>query len=369
MELILTLIQPTELKSLFLNGTPLLDVRAEVEFNKGSFPAAINIPILNDVERDKVGRCYKQKGQNAAIDLGHQMVKGDIKQQRILAWSNFCKQNPQGALYCFRGGMRSTLTQQWLHDAGINYPRIAGGYKVMRNFLLQQIEQFQLQKNMVIVAGRTGTGKTRVIHAIDHSLDLEKYANHRGSAFGQFPSSQPSQINFENKLAIDILKKCQHFPATDTVFAIEDESRLIGKSALPLNFKNKMSTSPSVLVEESIDSRVQVVIEEYVTQLSQMYLAEDANNGWQNYTNYMLGSMNKISKRLGGLLASKLSNEMQHSFLIQQQNNDLSQHENWIKPLLHDYYDKMYDYQLNKKNQQLLFKGNRIDVINYLKNK
>ncbi|HFB65245.1 MAG TPA: tRNA 2-selenouridine(34) synthase MnmH [Aeromonadales bacterium] len=363
----LTLIQPSEFKSLFLKDTPLLDVRAEVEFKKGSFPAAVNIPILNDAERDKVGRCYKQRGQDAAVSLGHQLVKGDIKLHRVLAWSNFCQQNPKGALYCFRGGMRSALTQQWLADTGINYPRIAGGYKAMRNFLLQQIDQFQLEKNMVIVAGRTGTGKTRVIHAVDHSLDLEKYANHRGSAFGQFPSAQPSQINFENNLAIDILKKCQQFPATDTIFAIEDESRLIGRNALPVNFKNKMSTSPSVLVEESIESRIQVVIEEYVTQLSQMYLDEDIDNGWSNYCHYMLGSIDKISKRLGGVLALKIAKEMQLAFLNQEKNNDLSQHENWIKPLLQDYYDKMYDYQLNKKNQQVLFKGSRIEVTHYLK--
>ncbi len=362
----MSLIQPADFRAIFINDLALLDVRAEVEFNQGSFPGTVNVPILNDAERDLVGRCYKQRGPDAAIALGHQLVRGEIKQQRIQAWINFCKRHPQGALYCFRGGMRSALTQQWLREAGINYPRIAGGYKALRHFLMDEISHFASDKKMIVVAGRTGTGKTRVIQAIDCALDLEKYAHHRGSAFGQLPGGQPSQINFENTLAIAILKKCQRYLDPDSFFAVEDESRLIGKNALPIHFKNSMSESPVVRVEESIESRIEVVIEEYVIQLSQMYLNENPVNGWQYYCDYMLHSVHRIKKRLGGVLSSKISAQMQQAFISQSKNNDLTQHEYWIKPLLHEYYDKMYDYQLRKKNQKILFQGNRTEVIQYM---
>src|SRR5680860_47878 len=95
--------------SLFLNNTPLLDVRAPVEFDKGHLPGAINAPLMNDDERHLVGICYKEQGQSKAIELGHQLVQGDIKAQRLEAWKHFCTQHPDGYLYCFRGGLRLSL--------------------------------------------------------------------------------------------------------------------------------------------------------------------------------------------------------------------------------------------------------------------
>ena len=44
-----------QLKRLFLDEAPMIDVRAEVEFAQGAFPGAVNIPILNDNERHLVG--------------------------------------------------------------------------------------------------------------------------------------------------------------------------------------------------------------------------------------------------------------------------------------------------------------------------
>ena len=61
--------------SLFLNDVPLMDVRAPIEFSKGSFPNAINAPLMNDEERHRVGICYKEKGQDKAIELGGDKVK------------------------------------------------------------------------------------------------------------------------------------------------------------------------------------------------------------------------------------------------------------------------------------------------------
>ena len=62
-----------------LSGTPLLDVRAPVEFQQGAFPYAVNLPLMNDAERHAVGIEYKSAGPDAAIKLGHQLVKGPTK--------------------------------------------------------------------------------------------------------------------------------------------------------------------------------------------------------------------------------------------------------------------------------------------------
>ena len=39
----------------------------------------------------------------------------------------------------------------------------------------------------------------------------------------------------------------------------------------------------------------------------------------------------------------------------------------WIEKLIVSYYDKMYDYQLNKKIDRCIFKGNRLECLEYLR--
>jgi tRNA 2-selenouridine synthase len=86
----------SDYRSLFLNATPMMDARAPVEFAKGAFPGVINLPLMDDDERQRVGTCYKQQGQQAAIELGHQLVSGQLKAARIEAWAAFARANPEG---------------------------------------------------------------------------------------------------------------------------------------------------------------------------------------------------------------------------------------------------------------------------------
>jgi tRNA 2-selenouridine synthase len=81
----------SDFQRLFLSDVPLLDVRAPVEFERGAFPGAVNLPLMDDDERHRVGLCYKEQGQDAAIVLGHQLVSGDRKAQRIAAWARFAQ--------------------------------------------------------------------------------------------------------------------------------------------------------------------------------------------------------------------------------------------------------------------------------------
>ncbi len=180
---------------------------------------------MSDAERAQVGICYKQQGQDAAIKLGHQLVSGELKAQRLAQWAAFARQHPQGYLYCFRGGLRSQTVQRWLREEGIDYPLVIGGYKAMRRFLLEELERSLASASFVLVSGKTGTGKTRVIAHLARAVDLEGLANHRGSSFGQMPTPQPSQIDFENGLSIALLRLLAK--SSGPIF-LEDEGRLIG---------------------------------------------------------------------------------------------------------------------------------------------
>ena len=149
-------------RDLFLDNVPMMDARAPVEFAKGAFPGVVNLPLMTDEERELVGICYKQRGQQAAIELGHRLVGGAVKAARLDAWAAFAKAHPDGYLYCFRGGLRSQIVQQWLRDeAGIAYPRVTGGYKAMRGFLLDTLDRAIAECDFLVLGGMTGTGKTR----------------------------------------------------------------------------------------------------------------------------------------------------------------------------------------------------------------
>jgi tRNA 2-selenouridine synthase len=354
----------SDYEGLLLNATPLLDVRAPVEFAKGSFPAAENHPLLNDDERHQVGIRYKEAGQQAAIDRGHELVHGQLKEERIAAWREFARRHPEGALFCFRGGLRSRIVQDWLHEAGIDYPRIAGGYKAMRRFLLDAFEQAVPWTDFELIAGRTGTGKTRLIHERSDAIDLEGLAHHRGSAFGRRPGGQPAQIDFENRLIIALLR--QRAAQTPSVL-LEDESHLIGRCHLPTTLQEKMKASPRIEVDEPLDSRVQVTLEDFVLHPLDEYRAwyGDAE-AQQKLGAELLAALDRIRKRLGGARHQTLRAELENALREQQDRNNPDAHREWIAALLTDYYDPMYDYMLSKRGGTVLFRGRRDEVRNWL---
>ena len=277
-----------------------MDVRAPVEFEKGAFPKAENYPLLDNPHREAIGTRYKEQGQDAAIELGHELVQGEVKAQRLASWLQFADQHPNGKLYCFRGGLRSKITQQWMSEAGVDYEFIPGGYKAMRRFLIDTLEYAAKNQPLAIICGRTGTGKTRVLHQIKHMIDLEGHANHRGSAFGRMPGGQPSQINFENKVAIDFLK-LDHYQAP--VVFLEDESRLIGRCSLPPILLDAMGKAPMIALESSADERTQLTVEDYVLNFwPQLRLIHEEQPGKaeEAFSEHFTNALYRIRKRLGG---------------------------------------------------------------------
>ena len=354
----------TDLRQLFLNDVPMLDVRAPVEFSAGAFPASDNIPLLTDDERHQIGICYKQHGQQAAIALGQQLVSGAIRDTRIAAWSNWVARHPHGVLYCFRGGLRSQTVQQWLAEAGVEIPLVSGGYKAMRRFLLEESERLIRDLPLVIVCGRTGTGKTRVIEALPNSIDLEGLAHHRGSAFGRRPGGQPSQIDFENRLAVALLK--QSVPGY-TQIVLEDESRLIGRCHLPTSLQERIKDGARILIDEDLDSRVNVTLEDYVlAPLAEYQQHFGVTSALSQLGDELLAALDRIQRRLGGVRHRELRELLVQALQQQADHGDSAGHRRWIEPLLRDYYDPMYDYMLQQRHGPVLFQGSRAEVQHWL---
>jgi len=361
--------QADDFAKIFINDVPLLDVRAPVEFEQGAFPNAVNIPLMTDDEREAVGIRYKEQGQDAAILLGAELVTEEGQNKRKKLWAEFfeksIKNSGGGYLYCYRGGLRSQISQQWILDeTGTDYSRVKGGYKAMRRFLIESTERIAKKIPIVILGGRTGSGKTRVLKKLENSIDLEGLANHRGSAFGPTATPQPSQINFENALAIELLKK----EAAGVQFlVIEDEARNVGSLGVPQALFDVMQQSPLIRLEVSQSNRNQISIEEYVVD-TQKHFNEvyGEKEGELKLSEHLLNSLSKIQKRLGGVRYKEAEAQMKTAIEQRFDTGSLDGFIPVVNTLLIDYYDPMYDYQIEKKKDRIVFQGDVDEVLDFL---
>ncbi|WP_428095583.1 tRNA 2-selenouridine(34) synthase MnmH [Candidatus Thioglobus sp.] len=357
-----TLTQIEDFHSLVTANAPMFDTRAPVEFAQGSFPHTQSLPLMSNQERELIGTCYKNKGQDAAIKLGHELVQGEVKQARIDSWIVFIKNNPNGALYCFRGGLRSQISQQWIYEAtGIDYPRLKGGYKALRRYLIDETQRIMTHITPVIIGGQTGCGKTLLLNHIQQMVDLEGLANHRGSAFGNTTTVQPTQISFENELAIELIKKQNY---SHLIF--EDEGANIGTVHIPDCVKNKNSQADLILLDATINERIKISMDAYVINMHQDFISQDLLNGFDNFSNYWLKSLEKIQKRLGLERYKIMKSQVELALKAYQNTSHFDGFLPVVESLLVDYYDPMYNYQIQKKMDRVVFRGTRLEVLEYL---
>lgn len=335
------------LTSLLAGRGPFIDLRAPGEFAAGAVPGAVNLPLLTDDERHRVGLTYRTDGQAAAIALGERLVSGEIRAARVAAWVAFVRQHPGTWLYCWRGGLRSETVQRWLAEQGLDVPRVPGGFKALRHCCLTAIESAPGQVPWLVLGGRTGTGKTAVLKGVAGHIDLEGLANHRGSAFGGYPEGQPAPVSFENALAVAWLNHDAH------ALILEDESRTIGRLAIPPTWHAAMQQAPLVILDADLDTRVRHIAREYVW--------EPLARGMAAVTLHdrLADALGRIRRRLGGLRHAEIATLLTRAF-------GNGEHAPWIERLLGWYYDPMYDYQLEAKRERVVFRGESEAVTGFL---
>jgi len=271
--------------------------------------------------------------------LGHELVSGNIKEERIKAWLNQIKISPETQIFCYRGGLRSQISCEWIRKAGIERYPIEGGYKRIRRFFLSQLDEAP-QPSLFRLGGCTGSGKTQVLKHIKSSIDLERLASHRGSAFGD-NGIQPSQIRFENELALNLMK-------LNGPTVVEDESAVIGKLTIPRRFFLHMRNSPLIILKSDEESRIKNIFEEYVAPADFSKL----NN-----------SLERIGRRLGGVRFKEVSEELKTAF---EKPKTIDHHASWISALLRYYYDPFYERDIKRQASQIMFQGSAEEIVEFL---
>jgi len=241
----------------------VIDVRSPAEFAEDHLPGAVNWPVLDDEERRHVGTLYVKDSPLAARKVGAAMVARNIA-VHVERWVQDKPREWQPLVYCWRGGQRSGALAWFLDQIGFRTTRLSGGYKAFRSVVRDDLAALPERLQLTVIAGRTGSGKTRLLHALAQAgaqvLDLEALACHRGSVLGGLPDTpQPSQKAFDTQL----WQALRGFDAQRPVF-IESESRRVGALQLPDALVARMREhARCVFVQMDDGARVQLLLQEY----------------------------------------------------------------------------------------------------------
>ena len=358
------------MRELTLGDGKLLDVRAECEYMLGAVPHSVNVPLLRDGERALVGECYRLSGQAAALNLGNRLVCGRVRAQRIERWSRELRDVAAGYLCCARGGLRSSVSQDWLASEGLHVPRVRGGYKALRAECLSLLGTFR-NRSLIVLCGNTGSGKSQFLRDFKDqyaTVDLELHARHSGSSFGNIFGGQPSQATFENALAFDVLR------SGGRMTLVEDEASKIGALRLPEGWYEVMSLAPRIVLEVPLEERIDRLVTEYVVRPFDS--SPDGGSPRSSREKMstrrddeLLSAVEKLSRRLGGATVRECQLRMRAAFLRERRTGDISLHREWVRILLERYYDPCYERDLDRKSRQIIFRGTWADVGRFLARK
>lgn len=231
----------------------IIDVRSPAEYAEDHLPGAINLPVLDDAERARVGTVYKQVSPFDARKIGGALVAANAARHiagpladRDGGW--------RGLVYCWRGGQRSGSFTTILSQIGWRVDRIEGGYKAWRALVVDRVQNRPVPAPVIVLDGNTGSAKTAVLSRLAargwQVIDLEALANHRGSLFGGRGDGQPSQKRFEGRLAMALEALDPARPVL-----VEAESSRIGALTLPKAVWQAIGAAPRLRLEVPVAAR------------------------------------------------------------------------------------------------------------------
>lgn len=311
------MIQTISIEEALKQEAIFIDTRTPKEFEEDHLPKAINLPILSNEERAIVGTIYKQVSQEDAINKGVEFFSQKMPEY-IKAVSKY-KDQPI-IIYCWRGGMRSKTITSLLESLGYNVKQLIGGYKSYREYVRNELSSYQLKPKIFVLWGLTCTGKTALLQKLPNVIDLEGFAQHRGSLYGALGLKPNSQKRFDT-LFFEQLNKLNNEP----YILVEGESRKIGDVQIPDFFYKAMLKGTHLHITRNINLRATEAVKEYLT------------------SEEILTKFKTITQNLDRLLTNKRKKEILQ-FIENQQ------YEEAVKILLTDYYDPLYSHTLTKTN-------------------
>lgn len=260
----------------------IIDVRSPAEFADDHIPGAVNMPVLDDEQRARVGTIYKQVSPFEARRIGGALVAENLARHLHAHFQDKPK-HWRPLVYCWRGGQRSGAFVTWLRMVGWDACQLEGGYKNFRRRVIDELDSRPAAFDFRIICGPTGSAKTRILEALAAAgaqmLDLEGLASHKGSVLGALPGiAQPTQKHFETA----IYAALSRFSPARPVY-VEAESRKIGRVHVPTALIEAMRAAPCIAIDATREARIDFLLRDYA------YLGDDVAD-----LQFKLGCLNRI---------------------------------------------------------------------------
>jgi tRNA 2-selenouridine synthase len=277
----------------------VVDLRSPAEFAADHLPAAVNIPLFDDVERAIIGTLYKQRSPDAAFVGARRMARARITglvreiaratgrelraddlegrlermttegiaglEGALVAEPREALPEPSVVFHCWRGGLRSRSVVAFVRALGLDGAMaLAGGYKAYRREVLVRLADAAFPP-AVVLRGLTGVGKTLVLREIEclrprWTVDLEALAGHRSSILGMVGLEPCSQKMFESRLLARLTQGLEHH----VVF--EGESRKVGDVVVPDAAWASLTAGANIELFASTARRIDVLVEDYLAR-------------------------------------------------------------------------------------------------------
>ncbi len=302
-----------------------IDVRTPMEFNEDTIYGAVNIPLFTDEQREEIGTIYKQVNKRKAIELGYKYGGA-----RLQDYFTFVQQHEgkyhKFVIMCFRGGGRSSFVGVNLALAFGNIYQLEGGYKGYRNYILANIEKEIDSHEFLVLSGKTGVGKTRILSELKKQgypvLDLEGYANNRGSMFGDIGLQSNTRKKFDSLLFNDLKE------SKSKLMLIEGESKRIGNIYLPNALITNMDKGVHLNLTTTMEQRISNILNDY--GLNRGALSDDEKE-------IIIGKILNLKQKLGSDTVQDLI------FLVKS-----NKYQKVVEHLINYYYDPLYQYKENQ---------------------
>lgn len=284
----------------------ILDIRKKAAFDQGHICGAVSFPFLHNPD----------VWQEQLRDLSHPDWDRFKSAFISLLKSDFAN---TVHVYCHAGTWRSRAFAAMAESMGIPVQIMPGGY---RGYQKQRDALFDRIYPLLVLGGKTGTGKTALLEALDRHgeqvIHLEKLAGHKGSVFGRLdqPGRQITNEQFQNKLA-------ETFERMDLQrrIWIEDEGKSLGRAGIPAALRKQMRTAPMFKLELPMQQRVDYILREY-RMIEKKALA-----------NAVLKIGSRLEDKGSNVIAALRDHQMEQAV-----------------GLLLEYYDQSYDRQLRGRN-------------------
>ncbi|MCC5909855.1 MAG: tRNA 2-selenouridine(34) synthase MnmH [Clostridiaceae bacterium] len=321
------------------NNVLFIDLRSPYEFNEGTIPGAINIPLFNNEERIEIGKLYKNKGIEDAKYRGVELTANKLPHiyKHILELSKVYS-DKDIILFCARGGLRSTSLLGFLNNLGIKVYQLVGGYKAFRKFSLDYLDNIKKHHEFLVLHGYTGVGKTKIINMLKTedtaAINMVFLAKNTGSVFGNiiFPKITITQKMFEGLLVYELVQ-CRK-----RLIIVESESKRIGAVSIPNCLYELIVNGRHILVNTGIENRVARLVEEYVGTST---LDDTA----------LISSVQYLKKGIG-----KENVEKYIEYIKNKKYNDVA------RQLIINYYDPLYKHSIAKYNYHLHINYDTIEL-------